>query len=116
MQILYESVPLNELPNLFSGVERRLASDRLIALYPNNKKAVVEALIAAIQPGNLSTSYRINIYVARTLRLIQGKWEGTEAQRAAVAALKDQQANYKDPTFKENVDAAWDNWKPISSN
>ncbi len=113
---LADSLPIQNLPSLFSGVERRLASDRLIELYPNNKKAVVETLISAIQPENLSTSYRVNLYVARTLRLIRGKWEGTEAQRAAIGGLKNQKTNYRDPTFKENVDAAWDNWKPVASN
>jgi hypothetical protein len=112
---LSDSLPLKDLPSLFSGVERRLASDRLIELYPKNKKAVVEALISAIQPDSLRTSYRVNIYVARTLRLIPGKWEGTEAQRDAVAVLK-KQRNYQDSTFKGNVDAALDNWKPIASN
>jgi hypothetical protein len=105
-----ESLPIEDLPRLFPGVERRLASDKLISEYPNNKQAVIKALIAAIQPGDQATSYRVNIYVARTLRLIPGKWEGTEAQRDAIKNLTSQ-TNYKDQTFKENVDGALANWK-----
>lgn len=110
---LSDTVPLEDLPRLFSGVERRLASDRLISLYPSNKSAVVNAVIAAIEPQSSSTSYRVNIYVARTLRLIPGKWEGTKSQRDAIANLKNRNS-YKDITFKENVDGALENWKEIN--
>lgn len=107
---LSKDLAIRDLPKLFGTVERRFASDRLIALYPENKREVVAAVIAAIEPEKLSTSYQVNIYVARTLRLIPDGWEGTPEQRRAIDVLKADR-NYRDATFKANVDGALRNWK-----
>lgn len=106
---LSDQATIEDLPKLFGGVERRLASDRLISLYPENKERVVDAVINAIQEDSLKTSYRINIYVARTLRLIVGGWEGTQEDLSRIKSLR-MQNNYKDVNFKENVDGAVKNW------
>ncbi|MFN3659052.1 MAG: hypothetical protein ACK4UO_17540 [Pseudolabrys sp.] len=103
-------VPIEKLPELFSGPNRRDASDRLIKLYADNKALVVDAVINAIVPES-SAAYRINIYVARTLRLIPGKWEGSAAQLQAVELLKQRNSYRNDETFRDNVDGAIANWK-----
>ncbi len=105
-----DNLPIEALPTLFSGVERRKASDRLIVLYQSDPQRVLRALVGAIQAESLSTSYRVNIYVARTLRFIEGGWCGTPEQLAAVRTLTTQRSNYRDVTFKDNVDAALQNY------
>lgn len=84
------------------GPQRRSASDQLVQLYQQNKAVVVERLIDALLDGG-PDSYRINLYVARTLGSIQPKWEGTSDQLAKVQALKASK-DYQDPTFKYWVD------------
>jgi hypothetical protein len=106
---IVDSVPIERLPSLFNGDQRRLASDRLIALYPDNKQAVVAALIGAIE-GETPSSYRVNIYVARTLADIPEGWEGSDSQLESVKGLTGS-SNYGDPTFQENVDRAITNWR-----
>lgn len=104
-----DDLPIERLPELFAGPERRVASDRLIDLYPQNREKVVGAVINAIKSES-SAAYRTNIYVARTLGNVPGGWEGTEQQRKAVEDLRGQRS-YQDVTFKENVERAISNWK-----
>lgn len=105
-------LPIEKLPERFSGNDRRSASDQLISLYPDNKEKVVNAVLGAIQLSG--DNYRVNIYVARTLGLIPGGWQGNENQKQAIEALKKTRA-YNDITFKENVDRALTNWRAINS-
>jgi hypothetical protein len=109
---IVEDLPIERLPDRFTGNDRRLASDRLIELYPQNKQQAVNAVIQAIRPPERRDSYRVNIYVARTLGLIPGGWEGSEEQKQAIERLRSHGSYQRDPTFKENVDRALANWKP----
>lgn len=88
----------------FNGADRRKASDQLVQLYPDNKAAVIKALIDALLTDG-PDSYRVNLYIVRTLGSIQPNWEGTSEQLAKIQALKTSQ-NYQDPTFKKWVDRA----------
>lgn len=88
----------------FSGDNREAASDELIQLYPQNKAAVVEALINAIL-SDTPMRYRVNLYIARTLGKIEPNWEGRLDQLAALQALRATR-DYGDPTFKSWVDRA----------
>ena len=102
------TLPVERLPERFSGADRRIASDRLIQLYDSNKDQVVKSVVDALQKDG--DNYRINIYVARTLGLIPGGWEGTVSQKEAVESLRSTRS-YQDKTFKENVDRAIANWR-----
>lgn len=93
-----------ELIAQFSGDNRVTASDELVQLYPQNKAAVVEALINAILIDT-PMRYRVNLYIARTLGKIEPNWEGRLDQLAAMQALRASR-DYGDPTFKSWVDRA----------
>ena len=85
----------------FKGDNRRQASDRLVAMYPQNKTAVVEGLINAILDSGPDT-YRVNLYIARTLGKISPNWEGTYDQFQKLSALSET-PNYEDKTFRDWV-------------
>ncbi len=112
-----DNLSIADLPKLFDGVERRVASDRLIRLYRqdrDNRAKVVQSVIDAILPDRNTSSYRVNLYVARTLRLIPGGWDGSASQRAKIEALRNTSSYERDETFRENVDAALENWTEAS--
>ena len=85
----------------FKGDNRRQASDQLVAMYPQNKTAVVEGLINAILDSGPDT-YRVNLYIARTLGKISPNWEGTYDQFQKLSALSET-PNYEDKTFRDWV-------------
>jgi hypothetical protein len=92
----------------FSGEDRRKASDDLVQLYEQHPTEVVNGLMNAIA-GEGPNSYRINLYIARTLGSIKSGWKGTQDQFARVKSLQASK-DYKDPTFKLWVDKAIDNF------
>lgn len=89
----------------FKGDNRLLASNQLIQLYDRNKSEVVGALVNAIQPDEMPTSYRVDLYVAFTLARIDPIWEGKKEQLKKIEGLRNSR-NYKDETFKKWVDQA----------
>ncbi|HEX7333937.1 MAG TPA: hypothetical protein VF290_20705 [Pyrinomonadaceae bacterium] len=96
-----------KIPSLiaqFTGDNRRNASDQLVGMYSQNKTGVVEALINAILSSG-PDSYRVNLYIARTLGLIEPNWEGTSDQFQKLTELRDT-PDYKDKTFRTWVDQA----------
>jgi hypothetical protein len=104
----------DELIEKFKGPERRIFSDKLAELYDANKSQVVDVLISSILPDTDYWSYRVNIYIARTLEKIPSGWEGTDKQLEAVKQLL-KTRNYKDATFKARVDRAISNYKESTS-
>jgi PASTA domain-containing protein len=99
---------ITDLISKFIGDERRNASDQLVAMYSRHPALVVNALIDAIVADG-PTSYRINLYIARTLGSIKSGWNGTTDQLARIKSLQASK-DYKDPTFKLWVDKAIDNF------
>jgi uncharacterized protein with von Willebrand factor type A (vWA) domain len=97
-----------DLVGRFGGSDRRAASDRLVQLYAQNKTGVIQALVGAVQ-SNSANSYRSNLYIARTLGLIQPNWDGSVDQIAKVLTLE-KSRDYQDPTFKYWVDKAISNF------
>jgi hypothetical protein len=77
-------------------------SDRLIQLYKQNKKEVINALLGAILPKGDTNSYRNNLYIVFTLGRITDGWEGSDDQLRTIAQLKET-SSYQDPTFKSDV-------------
>lgn len=105
-----ETVPQADIVasvRLFSGDERLVASNRLVALYPIRKKEVVRALTDALvtERDRPFDAYRINLYVAFTLARIVPSWEGSKEQVAKIRQLTASRF-YKDSTFKRRVDEA----------
>jgi hypothetical protein len=99
----------DELRKQLTSPERRSVSNRLIELYNQRKKDVVDALINAILPESDTNSYRNNLYIAVTLGGISS-WEGSDDQLNLVDDLK-KTKNYHDPTFRKWVDQAAANGK-----
>ncbi len=109
---IVDDLPIEKLPDQFSGSDRKLASDRLVHLYTaseQNRELIVSTLINSVKP-DVNGSYLINFYVARTLSQISGGWEGTSEQRQAIEQLRTH-SNYSDADFKGFVDRAIANWK-----
>lgn len=92
-----------------AGAQRRQASSALAARPAAERAAVVDALVAALQPPGEALSYRMNLYIAVTLMRMPGGWPGTPAQRQAVQALS-RTPEYQDSTFRRRVDAAVQAW------
>lgn len=87
---------------LFSGPDRRIASDKLIALYAAGKKTeVVSALLGAVAPKEAANSYRVNLYILFTFARIRPTWEGSPAQVSGVQALAALASYYNDRTYSE---------------
>jgi hypothetical protein len=103
-EVTYDIGRISNLIAQFSGDNRRKASNELVQLYPQYGNSMVEALINAIVPQS-PASYRVNLYIARTLGAIRPNWEGTPDQLARLQALRDTQ-DYRDPTFKARLDEA----------
>lgn len=80
---------LQALTAQFSQSTRRAASDALRQLYlaaPADsaaRQAIVDATIAALQPRDVPSSYRVNLYVFVTLGRLPG-WKAGPAQRDEV--------------------------------
>ena len=55
-------------------------------LYDKNGKQVIEALVSALLPDSDRHSYRVNLYVARTLARIKPSWQGTKIRGLGKAA------------------------------
>lgn len=96
---------LRTLVEQLNGPSRREVSNRLIADYAVDKKAVVSALVGAIQPESSPIAYRVNLYILFTLARVPGGWEGTPAQASAIATLS-QSRNATDPTYAKWAERA----------
>jgi hypothetical protein len=99
-----------DLIEKFKGDERRIFSNKLAEQYQTSQEDVLSILMNSILPESDYWSYRVNIYVTRTLAKISNGWKGTKDQLEAVEQLR-QTRNYKDATFIKNVDAAISNYK-----
>jgi len=90
----------------FRGNLRKDYSDTLIALYESNhdaRSAIVNGLFLALQ-SNGYYEYRINLYILRTLGMLQS-WTPTAEQSTKLATLSSDPLS-RDPTFRFWVDKA----------
>ena len=105
---------INDLISRLASSERRKASNQLIRIYENGNEdtqaQVIKALIAALLPERDPWSYRVNIYVARTLGRLTPNWTASLDQINRIKMLQ-KSASYKDPTFKDRVNEALKNAK-----
>jgi hypothetical protein len=85
----------------------------LAELSSENPVAVVDSLIAAILPAPDNWSYRVNLYISRTLALIKPNWYGTRKQYHIFSSMN-QTGNYQDETFKKWVDQAIENYRVLT--
>ena len=106
----------NEVASLvaaFTTPVRRTASMRLRHLHETGdaatKTEVVQQLVAAVLPEREPLSYRINLYIALTLSLLQS-WTASDDARLVIAGLQKTQS-YQDPTFKARVDGALEKYR-----
>lgn len=93
----------------FKGPKRRALSDEIAAMYESNPKSVVKGLVDGILPNDDRWSYRVNIYIARTLESIKPSWEGSEDQIKSIRKLRDSSNYQNDKTFKARVEGALSN-------
>lgn len=88
------------------GAQRKEISDRIAALRGTQRPAAVESLLTALQPPNASKSYRVNLYISRTLAEMTPDWDGTPDQCGKLAAHTRDTPDYRDPTFRLWTDRA----------
>lgn len=101
---------IENLVKQFPNDNRREISNKIARLYNSYSAEVVTGLINGIEPENKRWSYRINIYVARTLALINPSWIGNDRQIKELEKLKNSE-NYNESAFKSRLDAALKNFK-----
>ena len=103
-----------ELVKKLDGPERLDASDLLVNLYKEdrNRMEIIRALIDSILPVG-PTSYRVNLYILRTLGSLQTPWEGTPSQYNRINDLKITN-DYKDAIFRYWADKALANFRAPS--
>ncbi len=115
-EAMKRSLALNDpeyIRSIFKDSERKKASDMLAELSSENPVAVVDSLIAAILPAPDNWSYRVNLYISRTLALIKPNWYGTRKQYHIFSSMN-QTGNYQDETFKKWVDQAIENYRVLT--
>lgn len=115
-EIFQNSVILNVINSieLFYTSSRRDASFRIIQIAKNTEDAklknqIIQTLFDSIQKENLYTSYRVNLYIMRTLSKIDTTFEGfikLDKNNKRMEELK-KTSNYKDETFKNWTDTAF---------
>lgn len=79
----------SDLISRFSGSERKAASDALARYHDEHRgerNVIVAALINAIEPSDKKYSYRINLYIARTLGVMES-WVASPDQKQKVEQL-----------------------------
>lgn len=106
---------LNKMVEDFAGQGRRNLSINLANMYKKKPREVIEALTQGILPDDDRWSYRVNIYIARTLERIKPSWTGTTAQLAKIQDLKNS-LNYRDETFQTRVNGAICNFEKSECN
>jgi hypothetical protein len=94
----------------FVGPERRDLSNQISDLYKKNPEAVIDGLLQGILPDSDRWSYRVNIYIARTLERIKPSWTGSDNQIKTVEELKNTSSYKNDEAFKARVDGAVSNF------
>ncbi|MFL6631367.1 MAG: WD40 repeat domain-containing protein, partial [Massilia sp.] len=94
-----------DLIEQLNGPARRTVSDELVKRYERDPSGVIAHLMAAILPDSETKSYRVNLYILRTLARIKSGWRATDADRTALAKLR--ASKYmSDPTYKGWADQA----------
>jgi tetratricopeptide (TPR) repeat protein len=115
-QEMHRSLILNDpeyIRSQFKSPEREKTSDMMAEFAGKELTAIVDSLILAILPSSDHRSYRVNIYISRTLALIQPNWYGTKDQYQKLFNMK-QTENYQDKIFKKWADQAIENFRVLA--
>lgn len=89
--------------SLYSNFRRQF-SDILVREINDGKQSTVDSLVDAILPSQNIQSYRVNLYIVYTLARSE-KWKASPERKSLLDGLAST-PNYRDPTFKENLDRA----------
>jgi hypothetical protein len=99
---------------LFTGPDRRKASDALVSAWNAATPAEREAIVGEIFQPLLAPqpAYRTALYAVYTLGRLKD-WQPTQQQRDLLAELQ-QSPNASDPTFRDRLAAAIKSMKPVT--
>ena len=100
------------LVSLFKSPESKTISDKIVSLNNNNLNAVTDRLTHSILPPSNHWAKQVNLYISRTLALMEPNWYGTREQYNKVFNLI-QSRNYGDKNFKKWVDQAINNHRVV---